>query len=201
MLIEGNDIRNDVITIGACFHVFFNVCLHWRSFPLGADWPKSDSSVNGEPQGNWRWNSNSRDIVTSSPSFSRRTARAPRRACSVYLKPEWGTLSRAEPPHIGHYCRREYCPRDYHFFSLSFSSLPLTFTFSLLTHRIGSCRIILRRCLRCTWLRCHASWRASLYPLEQILMLSTKMDELLWWLQSCKWVIFHFTITERFFAV
>ena len=88
MLIEGNDIRNDVITIGACFHVFFNVCLHWRSFPLGADWPKSDSSVNGEPQGNWRWNSNSRDIVTSSPSFSRRTARAPRRACSVYLKPE-----------------------------------------------------------------------------------------------------------------
>ena len=43
---------------------------------------KSDSSVHGEPQG--RWNSNSRDVVaiTSSPSFSRPAARAPRRAYS-----------------------------------------------------------------------------------------------------------------------
>ena len=31
---------------------------------------KSDCSVDGEQQGNWRWNSNSRDIVASSPSFS-----------------------------------------------------------------------------------------------------------------------------------
>ena len=37
-----------------------NVCLHLRSFPLRADWRKSNSSVDGEPQGNWRWNSNSR---------------------------------------------------------------------------------------------------------------------------------------------
>ena len=91
ILIEGNDISNDVITLGACFHVFFNVCLHSRSFPLRADWPKSDSSINGEPQGNWRWNSNSRGVVTSSRSFSRPAARAPRSACSVYLKScgEW----------------------------------------------------------------------------------------------------------------
>ena len=34
--------------------MFFNVCLHLRSFPLHADWQKSDSSVDGEPQGNWR---------------------------------------------------------------------------------------------------------------------------------------------------
>ena len=27
MLIGGDDISNDVITLGACFHVFFNVCL------------------------------------------------------------------------------------------------------------------------------------------------------------------------------
>ena len=39
-------------------------------FPLCADWQKSDSSVDGEPQGNWRWNSNSTDVVASSPSFS-----------------------------------------------------------------------------------------------------------------------------------
>ena len=31
-LIGGDDISNDVITLGACFHVFFNVSLHSRSF-------------------------------------------------------------------------------------------------------------------------------------------------------------------------
>ena len=30
-----------------------------------------DSSVYGEPQGSWGWNSNSRDVVESSPSISR----------------------------------------------------------------------------------------------------------------------------------
>ena len=79
MLIGGDDISNDVITLATCF---FNVCLRSRSFPLHADWRKSDSSVDREPQGNWNWNSNSRYVVVSSPSFSRRTARAPRRACS-----------------------------------------------------------------------------------------------------------------------
>ena len=53
-----------------------------RSFPLRPDWWKSDRSVYGEPQGNWRWKSNSRDVVVSSLSFSRPAARAPRRACS-----------------------------------------------------------------------------------------------------------------------
>ena len=42
MLIGGASIRNDVITLGACFHVFFNVCLHSPSLPLLADWWKSD---------------------------------------------------------------------------------------------------------------------------------------------------------------
>ena len=60
------------------WHVFFNVCLHSRSFPLCADWRKFDSSVDEEPQGNWRWNSNSRDVVSSSPSsFPRRRQSAP----------------------------------------------------------------------------------------------------------------------------
>ena len=34
MLIGGDDISNDVITLGGCFHVFFSVCLHSHSFPL-----------------------------------------------------------------------------------------------------------------------------------------------------------------------
>ena len=74
MLIGGDDVSYDVITP---WHVFFNVCLHSRSFPLLADWRKSDSSADREQQGNWRWNSNSRDIVASSPSFSHHAARAP----------------------------------------------------------------------------------------------------------------------------
>ena len=43
--------------------MFFKVRLHSRSFLLRADWWKSDSLVDEEPQGNWRWNSNSSDIV------------------------------------------------------------------------------------------------------------------------------------------
>ena len=74
MLIGGHDISNDLITP---WHVFFNVSLHSRSFPLRADWRKFDNSVDGEPQCNWRWNSNSTDVVASSPSFSRPAARAP----------------------------------------------------------------------------------------------------------------------------
>ena len=60
MLIGGDDVSYDVITP---WHVFFNVCLHSRSFPLLADWRKYDSSVDRESQGNWRWNLNSRDVV------------------------------------------------------------------------------------------------------------------------------------------
>ena len=82
MLIGGDDISNDVITLGACLHVFFNVCFHSPSFLLCADCQKSNSLVDREPQGNWRQNSNSRDIVASSPSFSHPATRVPWRACS-----------------------------------------------------------------------------------------------------------------------
>ena len=52
MLIDGDDISNDFSSI---FHVFFNVFfLHLHSFPLRAYWRKSDSSVDSEPQKNWR---------------------------------------------------------------------------------------------------------------------------------------------------
>ena len=73
MLIGGDDISNNVITPGTCF----SMLIYNR-----ADWRKSDSSVDGEPQGNWRWNSNSRDVVECSPSFSCPAATEPRRACS-----------------------------------------------------------------------------------------------------------------------
>ena len=59
------------------WHVFLSICLHLHSFLLHADWRKYDSSVDREPQGNWRWNSNSRDVVASSSSFSSPAARGP----------------------------------------------------------------------------------------------------------------------------
>ena len=48
-----NAIGRDDIGSGVIYlwFVFFNVCLHSRSFPLRADWWKSDCSVDGEPQG------------------------------------------------------------------------------------------------------------------------------------------------------
>jgi len=55
MVIGGDDISNEHIILN--WHVFFNGCLHSCSFPLCADWWKSDSSVSGEPRENWRWNS------------------------------------------------------------------------------------------------------------------------------------------------
>ena len=42
-------------------------------------------SMAGKPQGNWRWNLNSRDVVACSPSFSCPAARVPQRACSQAL--------------------------------------------------------------------------------------------------------------------
>ena len=78
MLIGRDDISSEVIYR---WLVFFNVCLHSHSFPFRADWWKSDSSVDGEPQGNCRWNSNSRDVIASSPSFSHPATRVPWRAC------------------------------------------------------------------------------------------------------------------------
>ena len=70
--------------------MFFNVCLHSQSFPHHADWRKRDSSVDGEPGEYWRWNSNSRDVVASSPTFSCPAARAPRRPCSQATLPGVG---------------------------------------------------------------------------------------------------------------
>ena len=61
------------LPLARVFQCLFTLC----SFPLCSDWWKSDSSVDREPQGNWRWNSNFRDIVATSSSFPRPAARAP----------------------------------------------------------------------------------------------------------------------------
>ena len=66
------------LPLGMCFQWLFTIALLSASY----DWRKSDSSLDGKQQGNWEWNSNSRDAVASSPSFSCPTARAPRRASS-----------------------------------------------------------------------------------------------------------------------
>ena len=81
MPIDGDDIG---IMTSLPFARVFNVCLHSRSFHLRADWRKSDSSDDAEPQGDWNWNSNSRGEEASSPPvlISRLADRAPRRACS-----------------------------------------------------------------------------------------------------------------------
>ena len=44
MLIGRDDISNDVITLGTCFSMFF---LRSLSFPLHADWQKSDRGIGG----------------------------------------------------------------------------------------------------------------------------------------------------------
>ena len=71
-LIAGDDISNDVYPWRVLPHVFqclftsaLTSTLHW----LAEIWQLSR-------RGNWRRNSNSRDVVASSPSFSRSTARA-----------------------------------------------------------------------------------------------------------------------------
>ena len=79
MLIGGEDISDEVITLGRCR---VDVCLHSHSFPLSSDWRKYKSTEDGEPEGNWRLKSNRRGVVASSPSFSGPAARAPLRAFS-----------------------------------------------------------------------------------------------------------------------
>ena len=61
ILIGGDDISTDVITLARDFQCL----LKFAIFSLRGDWRKSDSSVDGEPQGNWRRNSNSGDVVAS----------------------------------------------------------------------------------------------------------------------------------------
>ena len=92
MLIGEDDISNDIVTLCTCFSMFVYICNRFH-------FPGQVRSANGEPQENWRWNSNSRDIGASSPSFSRPTTKPPRELAhrlifSVDLReiPQWGFL-------------------------------------------------------------------------------------------------------------
>ena len=73
MLIGGDDISNDVITLGTRFSMFVNIRARFHFALIGEN---SISSVDGEPKGNWRWYSNSTDVLASSPSFFRPAASA-----------------------------------------------------------------------------------------------------------------------------
>ena len=84
LVIGGGDISNDVITLGACFSMFVYIRVRFRLALIGVN---LTSQSTGATQGNWRWNSNSRDVVASSPSFSHLAARAPWRACSQAILP------------------------------------------------------------------------------------------------------------------
>ena len=85
MLVGEGDISSDVIILCLCFSMFVYFVLVSASRWLAEIWKLSRQGATG----NWRWNSNSRDVVASSPSFSRPASRAPRRAFSqaIFLWP------------------------------------------------------------------------------------------------------------------
>ena len=81
MLIGGDDISNDVITLGTCFLVLVYIRARFRFALIGGNLTAQST---GSHKG--RWNLIFRDVVASSPSFSHPAVRAPRRACSQAAK-------------------------------------------------------------------------------------------------------------------
>ena len=69
--LRSDDVSNDIITLGMCFSLFVYICARFCFVLIGGN---LTTQLMGR-HGNWRWNSNSRDVVASSPSFSRPTAR------------------------------------------------------------------------------------------------------------------------------
>ena len=79
MLIGGDDISNDVITLGACFHAFFNVCLILSRFRFAL----IGGNLTAQSTGSHRGIGGGIQIPSDSLRFPPRPAtRAPRRACS-----------------------------------------------------------------------------------------------------------------------
>ena len=85
MLIGGDNISNDVIILGICFSIFAYIRAHFHFALIGRNLKAQSTDhrwigggMNSNPRGlrSWLW------LVGSSPSFSHRAARAPRRACS-----------------------------------------------------------------------------------------------------------------------
>ena len=77
MLIDEDDISNDVITFGTRFSIMFVYIRARFRFEL------TGRNLTAQSK---KWNSNSRDVVASSPSFSRLAAKAPRRTYSQAFK-------------------------------------------------------------------------------------------------------------------
>ena len=78
MRIGRDDISNDIITLGTCFSKFVYIRARFHFALIGRNLTA--------PQGGTvelEVDSNSRDVIASSPSFSRPIARVPRRACSL----------------------------------------------------------------------------------------------------------------------
>ena len=69
--LRSDDVSNDIITLGMCFSLFVYICARFCFVLIGGNL----TTQSMERHGNWRWNSNSRDVVASSPSFSRPTTR------------------------------------------------------------------------------------------------------------------------------
>ena len=74
MLIGGDDISNDVITLGTCFSMFVYIRARFRFALIGEVWPLRRRGATGELEAEFKFQRCS--------SFSRPAARAPRRACS-----------------------------------------------------------------------------------------------------------------------
>ena len=84
MLIGRDDISKDVITLGACLHVFFNVCSHSCWFPLCADWWKSDSSVDVKLEAEFKFERH-KCVCKLSLLFSALVPKAPECLLTGYL--------------------------------------------------------------------------------------------------------------------
>ena len=83
MLIGRDDISNDIITLGMCFSMFVYICARFHFALIGRN---LTAQLTGRYRAHWKWNSNYRDIVASSPSFSHPIARVPQRAYSQAIR-------------------------------------------------------------------------------------------------------------------
>ena len=83
VLIGGDDFSNDVITLRTCYSMFVYICTRFP-FPLtGGNLTAQSTGSHRGIGGGIKFQSSFREVVVSSPSFSRPAARASRRACNV----------------------------------------------------------------------------------------------------------------------
>ena len=73
MPIGGDNISNDIITLGLCFSMFAYFCTCFHFVLIGGN---LTAELTGSHRKNWRWNSNSGDVVARSTSFFHLATRA-----------------------------------------------------------------------------------------------------------------------------